>query len=383
MEVIPLTITALGPLAFPERKPGVQFRQSLPYIPGAALYGALGQVLDRQKQYNEKLFRALRCHNAYAALTGDKWVRPLPATAIQPKGDDEWQPHDSLYARVCWEQQQPSALIYAPTDASGRPWEAVGARFYGSAGFGKRKVQQRTLTRVSINRRRGTAEDQRLYSFLALSEVTEQQPTVFRGSIVCPAEQRSLVVQALQAITHLGGRQTSGMGAVAVSEAEAAPQPDNADAILQRVQTMTARFGQQAKQYNDLGATRPWPNDAGSIFTINLLSDAILLEHGWLPTNEFSAAALEELTGIKADLVRGFATTHVVGGWQVSWQRPKASALAVRMSGLWVFATEAPLTKDECAQLAALQLDGIGERRAEGYGQVRVCDNFHLKEPQP
>ena len=48
MKLVPLTIEALGPLAFPERKPGVQFRSSLPYVPGAAIYGALGMLLGPQ-----------------------------------------------------------------------------------------------------------------------------------------------------------------------------------------------------------------------------------------------------------------------------------------------------------------------------------------------
>ena len=47
---------------------------------------------------------------------------------------------------------------------------------------------RRVLTRVAINRRRGTAEDQRLYSPLVLSEVSRGQPTQFRGSVFVPQE---------------------------------------------------------------------------------------------------------------------------------------------------------------------------------------------------
>lgn len=388
MLLLTYDLEALAPLTFPERKPGVQFNASLPYVPGATLFGALGQILGAQAPFDEALFRAIRCHNAYPARPDDPWVRPLPATAIQPKGADEGE-HvaDALYARVCWERQQPPALIYAPTDDDGRPWEAVGQKFYTLSGDRPqyRSVQQRVLTRVGINRQRGTAEDRRLYSLLAIRETTEvkaeggprRAPTRFRGSIALPDGDEERVRQALEQVTHLGGRQTSGLGAVKIEVSTTGARADEPGQVLQRVAAMTRRFREQAQVYEDLGGA-PWPI-TGSIFTLNLLADAFLLEHGWLPTQELSAEQLKELTGIEATLVRAFTTTRTIGGWNVLWQRPKPTGAAVAMGGVFVFQTERPLSEEDCKRLAHLQLDGIGERRNEGYGQVRVCDEFHLR----
>jgi CRISPR-associated protein Csx10 len=387
--LLDVTITALAPLAFPERKAGTQFRTSLPYVPGATLYGALGSLC-----YDPELFTHLRCHNAYPAFAEDSWVRPLPATAIQPKGDKNVMA-DALVERVCWEIQQPPALIYAPTDPAGRPWEAVGRTFYtlpaeqepsnkadnkvphrALRSIEKRTVQQRVLTRVAINRRRGTAQEGMLYSPLVLNEVTynneskQKQQTMFRGSIVIPEESAPLVEQHLADIDFLGGRQSSGLGHVALT---ASPiEAESPQAIQQRVERMTEHFAAQAELYEQLGGEQ---FKVGTIFTVNLLSDAILLEQGWLPTQELSAAMLKEATGIDATLLRSFTMTAVVGGWNVSWQRPKPSDIAVSMGSVYVFRTK---NSPDYKQLARLQLDGIGERRAEGYGQVRICDEFHL-----
>lgn len=383
MHRVPLQIEALAPLAFPERKPGVQFNASLPYIPGAAIYGALGAWLYQQGQFDEQRLRALRCHNAYPALEGDHWVRPLPATAMQPKGidDDHARLYDSLYARVCWEMQEPAALIYAPTDAEGRPWEAVGAKFYSLNGTSRyRSVQQRVLTRVAINRHRGTAEEGRLYSPLAISEVTNQAPTRFCGSLVAPTASCTELIAALQNITHLGGRQTSGLGAVKIAIAEEGAVPcEDWESIQRRVVSMTKRFQQQAQLYTTLGGT-PWLPVDETIFTLNLLSDTILLEQGWLPTQQCSPHLLKAVTGIEADLLRAFTTTRTVGGWQVTWQRHKPTDLAVAMGGLFVFQARHPLQQGDYERLAELQQHGIGERRSEGFGQIRVCDEFHLFE---
>lgn len=382
MELLPLYITALAPLAFPPRKPGTQFRASLPYVPGTAIYGALGMHMGAQGTFESQLFRDIRCRNAYPALANDPWVRPLPMTAIQPKGAaDDTAPVDALVSRVCWEQQQPAALIYAPTDNDGRPWEATGAAFYTlkNGKLEQRRVTQRTLTRVAINRRRGTAEDQRLYSLLALNEVTEQQPTGFCGSLVCPTGKATEMHAALEALTHLGARQTTGLGAVRVTPATSVHTCEPVAEIRRRVQAMTTRFQQQAALYEELGGA-PWPIPNETIFTVNLLSDAILLAQGWVPTHELSADMLAEATGIKAHLIRAFTTTSIIGGWNVSWQRPKASDLAVTMGSLFVFQADQPLNDDQYHALAHFQLDGIGERRAEGYGEIRICDEFHLME---
>jgi CRISPR-associated protein Csx10 len=395
--ILALKITALSPLAFPERKAGTQFRSSLPYVPGATLYGALGA-----RCFERKRFMQLRCHNAYPASEEDEMVRPLPMTAIQPKGaenkdkgcehdqdKEDDQTHDSLIARVCWEQQQPAALIYAPTDEDGRPWEASGQKFYtlkwhedASYKLDTHSVQQRVLTRVAINRRRGTSQESMLYSPLVLREMMNDQPSQFRGTLVVPDEDKQVVLDALATITHLGGRQTSGLGSVLVepyglqdAATTTSQIEEEARNVKQRVKAMTDLFQKQSNLYQEFGG-KLLPD--GEFFTINLLSDAILFEQGWLPTQTLSADMLREACGVDAELLRSFTTTTVVGGWNVSWQRPKPTTIAVKMGGVYVFRATRALTEEDYRQLARLQLDGIGERRAEGYGQIRVCDEFHI-----
>lgn len=381
MSALAVRIVAEAPLAFPERKPGTQFRPSLPYVPGTVLYGALGQRLAATGAFDPALLRAVRCHNAYPAAPGDRWVRPLPMTAIAPKSDPATLA-DSLYARVCWEQQRPAALVYAPTGADGRSWDTVGRRFY-TLGPGRalelRKATQRTLTRVTINRRRGTAEDQRLYSLLALSEVQEGVQALFLGSVSCPDGMEAQLQAPLEQIEAVGARQTTGMGAVSLEVS--GPAIDDAAAIRRRVRAMTERFTAQAARYERLGGT-PWKIRPESLFTVNLLADAVLYEQGWLPTTELSAAQLERHAGVKARLVRSFSAPATVGGWQVLWQRPKPTETVVSMGGVFLFEALEPLTEADYSRLADLQRDGVGERRSEGFGQVRICDALHVPETE-
>jgi CRISPR-associated protein Csx10 len=376
-----LIIEAREPLAFPESKPGTQFRKSLPFVPGAVLFGAIGQTLAHTGQFDPDLLRRLRCRNAYPMREGDAWVRPLPATAIHPKGDDQHM-RDSLVQRVCWERQRPPALLYAPVDADGRPWEPAGQQFYTirDGKLEKRTVTQRIHTRVAINRRRGTAEDSLLYSFFAINETIPNTttPTRFIGSLALvdsgdPETWERVKALLRERVRRLGARQTTGIGGVTLDPAP--PVQDRK--VRERVEALTERFKRQIARYRRLGGSSWEPGDR-QMLTVNLISDAILLRDGWLPTHELSADMLRDMTGIETTLLRSFTTTRIVGGWQALWQRPKTTNVAVRYGSLYVFETTHALTDDHYAALERLERDGIGERRAEGFGQIRICDDFHL-----
>lgn len=409
LTVLQLEIESRSPLAFPERKPGEQFRSSLPFVPGATIYGALGSLLAQQlaqetREERERQIRAaiatIRCHNAYPAQPDDTWSRPLPMSALRAKNNRSAPPIDGLVGRVCYEQQQPAALLFLPTDDEGRPWEHPGWASYSLGDTGtpsERSVEQRVLTRVAIDRRRGTAVDRRLYSPLVISEVQRadmieaksddmslwpgdqrfrEWKTRFLGSIAVPADD-SRITPLLDQIRHLGGRQSTGLGAVTVKRTGAAD--DTPAMLLERVQQLTKVFRMQAALYERLGG-KPWPF-SGSLFTINLLADTILLDNGWLATIELSPGLLSEATGgaINATLVRSLTRSSIAAGWNVKWDRHKPTAVAVNRGSLYLFATDAPLTIDQAQALYALQCDGIGERRPEGYGQIRICDEFHLR----
>jgi CRISPR-associated protein Csx10 len=46
------------------------------------------------------------------------------------------------------------------------------------------------------------------------------------------------------------------------------------------------------------------------------------------------------------------------------------------MSGVYLFSTQNPeLWYDK---LAELTLWGVGDRTSEGFGQIKICDEFHL-----
>jgi CRISPR-associated protein Csx10 len=378
-----ISITALSPLSFAAQKPGTQFTPSLEYVPGSVLWGALGQLLQETP--------SVRFSHAFPASIGDRWVRLLPVTAARCKtnggfradsSDDRPAPHgtfDTLIDRVCAELLQPAALAYAPRCPSCLSQTKAASGYYARTQDGTyraRHAQRRMLTRVAIDRWRGTAAEELLYSPIVLSETNHVDgrdvQLQFLGQ-VWDADDSACA--AIQEITAIGGRISSGLGRV-----EIRVTPNNQPQDLEdRVRRFNAAFRQRWQMFTQLAPQRQpdWSPDEFRVFSIGLQSDAILLEHGWQPTTTLSAEQLFAHTQLDAQPILTLATAHVVGGWNVSWNRPKPTALAAQAGAVYLFRTsagEAALVK----ALEKLEQQGIGHRRLEGYGVVQCCDSFHV-----
>jgi CRISPR-associated protein Csx10 len=117
----------------------------------------------------------------------------------------------------------------------------------------------------------------------------------------------------------------------------------------------------------------------GTFFSVDLRSDALLRRHGWEPTPVLDADLLRAATGIddaSLDLVRAYAEPGWRGGWHAAWGLPSPTELVACRGSSYLFRTNNLAAWTDA--LEALELAGIGERIAEGYGQVVVCDPFHL-----
>lgn len=377
-----ITILACSPLSFAAQKPGAQYTPSLDYVPGSVLWGALGQQMQETPN--------IRFSHAFPAYAGDRWVRLLPVTAARCKtnggfradGSRDRQPHgvfDTLIDRVCADSLQPAALTYAPRCpvCSGQT-KAAGGYYAHTADntYRSRSAQRRMLTRVAIDRRRGTAAEALLYAPIVLSETNHLQDQdiqlQFLGQVWGAGESaRDLIEQ----ITAIGGRTSSGLGRVAIALTPTDQQNDLRD----RLRRFNDAFRQRWQLFEQLAPQHEpdWSPESALLFSISLQSDAILLEQGWQPTITFSAAQLFAQTQLDATLVRTFANGHVVGGWNVSWDRAKPTALAAQAGAVYLFRTHA----DEdtlVAALSTLEQQGIGQRRLEGYGVVQCCDPVHV-----
>ena len=256
------------------------------------------------------------------------------------------------------------------------------------------------MTHVAINRRRESTERGLLFSVQSIvGAVSDGKPlsnAAFRGTIVVPDAWGEARVdefkRLLEGINRLGGEQTYGLGSVEVTVREVDDEPED---IPTRVSEFNEKLNEVWSEY-PANPKPPAPN--GDYFAVDLLTPALLNTADGTPTAQLTAGMLqqraetlgfshlsdiEEVTCRDAaghDRVLMFTAPTIVSGWSAAWGLPKPTALAAVAGSVYVFRTQAIASWLEA--LAAIEAHGLGERREEGFGAVRVCDPFH-REVKP
>ncbi len=405
MKQITLTITAQAPLAIGQRKPGGSVSEAMDYIPGTVLRGAIaGQILRQSQQSPESgddfhtLFvdeQAVVFHNGYPAIAklGDddytcspNPISVLPATALSSKTDSGFKPRkagafDSLIDSYCAREH---GLFYEPNDITGDRVEPFGG-FYSKAGstYVTHSINKRLLTRVGINRQRATAQDEILYSLEVLNESQGKQtpvPSVYRSAIVVDddsvAEQLLAFIQANGDRIRLGGSASRGLGQVSI---EASLAEVKTDLLPQRIEAFNTKLQERWALWNAFSTPDPNPLKDRLFFTIGLQSDAIFTEN-WRRTMVLSEAMLGQFVGISPNNIKlemAYSSHDYRSGWNAAWGLPKDVDLVTKIGGVFLYSIP-QIEKDIwCKKLADLELWGVGDRASEGFGQIRVCDEFH------
>ena len=383
-----IQITLKSPIITGGRKPSGQAVEAVQYIRGGLIRGAVAKALLADLESNEpdadfeQLFLDDDAGIFRNCTPGSK---VLPATAVSCKDfsgfhkADDNEKHgifDTLLERIVSEKAE---WMYQPNcpKCQGRV-EAQGGFYTKSESvFTKKELNTRLLTRVAINRQRKVAEDELLYHLTALNPITaEGKEVTLQSSARIPSDLADKVAQTLrQKVKRLGGGSSRGLGKVCI----AVDKQHSSDTLSKRIDAFNEALQEVWQSYADLPNTEMGQFE-GTYFSLNLQSDAILTaEDGWQQSMVLTAPMLKEMAGCKADvtLVRSFASYDYVGGWNAAWGLPKETDLVTKMGSAFVFHTSD--IDAWLPELQTLENIGIGNRREEGFGQVFICDRFHLQ----
>ncbi|MCS6803539.1 MAG: CRISPR-associated RAMP protein Csx10, partial [Blastocatellia bacterium] len=259
--------------------------------------------------------------------------------------------------------------------------------YRGPGDYAKPEVSSHRQTRVAINRARLTAEESQLYTVQAIDE-----GSMFVGVIEVDDARAGLVRKWLPRITRIGGRTSRGFGRVAVEVKDA-----RNESVWNRLEAFNQKYQEFEKDLQVI-AHEPPAARTRTLFTINLLSDALLRTSEGLPTLRFDEKLLHDaldviltddernsssLDGFDFKLIAQYTQPALISGWQTAWQLPKEVLLASRRGGLYVFAADTGEDESRRESLIALlerlEAAGIGELREDGYGQIIICHPFHLE----
>jgi CRISPR-associated protein Csx10 len=404
MRSIPLLIIAESPLALGQAKTGSSVSNVESYISGTVIRGAVAGIMLRQSQTEERDFSQAAgsdfktlfidqqaiFQNAYPALTEKLELHPdvrvVPATALSAKNASGFKPKgngvfDTLIDRFCAEAY---GMVYDPNCPidGGRVDSFQGFYSIENNRYYSHSSATRLLTRVGINRRRNTAEDQVLYSIQVLNESKRykqrSQEMVFASTIwvhevLEKALRNYLTAQANN--IRLGGSVSRGLGKVRLKLPQRQPEQTITKRIEDFNQTLKTRW-----QRWQIFQTQPRESiEHRCFFTIGLQSEAILTEN-WLRTMVISVRILQEATGLTSGALKLHAAYSSYGqrsGWNAAWGLPKDVELTTNSGSVFLFSIDETALDLWQPKLAELEIRGIGQATAEGFGQIRVCDEFH------
>lgn len=238
------------------------------------------------------------------------------------------------------------------------------------------RLPQRSFVRVGLNRRTETAEEGILYTITAVAPQSAGRKVVFVGDLILRQEQFDFLTEQLTKHApddgegyrlRVGSARARGFG---LARLRLKPAEEEAPSVAERLRKFQASLGAE-------GGT-----DGEIFFSLTLRSPALLL-------NELGQAPPSLENGVLSPYLGEHLSSAVfmpelstfewveLDGWNALWQLPKPLSRAVAPGSVLVFKAPADQKKRIEEGLIALERTGLGERLAEGWGEVMVCDPFH------
>jgi CRISPR-associated Csx10 family RAMP protein len=414
-----VTIHATAPLLLGEKSGMSNFEQTLDFIPGARVRGAVASRAlekctqpaykdnhaacpDRQSCPFWQLFGDddIFFGNAYAGISGP--VYPVPLTAhtckyyagipeadSQSARDDAHGVWDTLVERLVHEtlvdtqfphraeilpelgQRIPKLPAWAHKEICPKCGNAAqpASGYYMPgpplASAGHVPISRRM--HVGINRARFAAEDSLLFTQESLD--TRGTNINFFAEVSAPEAKLDLLTQYLNGSHALGRGRSRGYGMVKIDMAGSRSDQD-LPMRFARLQ-VAAEKALRAWLSEDKTANKPEKFSA-QFFSLTLTSPAIFETFG----RPILVPDAGEIGIPEAFLLRAWTKPVTISGWDVAAGLPRRTRQAAAAGSVFLFAVPAGL--DVLPGLALLGENGLGEERARGFGQLQVCAPIHI-----
>lgn len=364
-----LTLEILSPVTIASNHAAFNEIYTLDYIPGTVIRGALAYTYIKEHKLTDPLrdanfkemFLSGKCvfGNLYLANT-----KLVPLSAFSCKYEPGFAPdgHGVQDMVIPLIKGEIGALEYCPQCCA--PLDSFKG-FYAKERklFKKVEVQKRLIVRTAINPVRETAKQGYLFSTEVINE-----GSYFSGNLSIANGVKDRVTQFLNQERRLriGLARTRGQGECKV----ASLQDDGQDELAERL----ARFNRCIR-------------DKATYLSVMLLSDMLLFDN-YLRFK--SRLAIDDLLDCfpsssmlaQFELLHSIASTRKISGWNYAPKvsLPKEDAVAIQKGSVFVFKSKEILSdgnKEKVINELKALPEFIGERTVEGFGQVRICDDFH------
>lgn len=385
-----ISVRGISPFALHRTRAGRQFTETLDYVPGSTLRGALADayLAKHDMNANDPDFQALFVSGqvSYPDLwpslpPNDTVLLPLSARACKRHGfDHPSSVSDGLLARA-YQSASGKKSCQEVVGVDKNQKKKCGADLDRTRGYLSDLATKKPLRlahRLRMNVAMERAIGSQAHGFLFSHETVQthvknekneddKSGMVFAGTL---RTESKASLERLKSFAPegtslgIGASRTRGLGEVEVAGWEEG---------LITTPTLSDRWDELNKKAAMVGAPK-----GKKVFSITLLSHLILRD-------ELLQPRLENLDSSdfglhpKLNCVACFANAIVVAGWNAALGMPKPDSVALCRGSVWLFETEEELQKEILDQLQQIEDAGLGERRSEGFGRVQICAPFHYK----
>ena len=395
-----LQIKPLEPLLLGETRADSQFLVGQTYIPGRVLRGAWAEWLARQGMEDQilSIVGRIRIGNFFPAA---EWRRlrytlPLPMSALscKRKGGFAGEPHPERRGHGVVDTLLPHLVYHLLKEQGARfpvPFSSIcqqcGDRMETFSGF--YAVYQGSIdqfvhfrprfhgqTKVALSRYRRASAEGMLYNASALSprasapDSDKEASLIFVGRILSGSMDDETFASFQEALSKvaLGALHTRGYGRVEVNDADIdlPSLQQRLEAFNQTLRTLWQDIRRLAANAQDLPL-----EPQGLYFSVDLLAPGVFQEQGLptlVPTLSIGGRVLKPLFWM--------TRPDTASGWSTAWGLPKPTNLAARMGSAYVYRWDGS-QEDLIPALQALEDQGAGQRRDEGFGECLICHPFH------
>ncbi len=387
-----LVLHPLSPLALHRTRAGLQYTETLDYVPGTVIWGALAETCLAEKGKPDSAFEAVFLSGKVQfgdllPTLGDKPSELLPATARMCKRDKKHikSLRDSLLDPL--RAREDNGVHICPYDNCREPLDRTsGYLIKTDQATDRFTPPTRLRVNTAIERGTGTVAKEMLFAHHTLvgwryreknSErelAKERERVLFSGTVRLsdPSLQTELDHWlAPETRLWLGAGRNRGLGEVKVVK-----WSTTSDAIP----PLSERW-RQFNEYAQKAGGKPDRRYFSLLLQSHLaLRDELLCpvlhqitpQHLGLPSGV--GWTVDANTGMPVRAI----TSLVIPGWNNALGLPKTDTVVLTRGSVLLGECAPTDEADVLARLEEIEQQGAGERRAEGFGRILACAPFHF-----
>jgi len=391
-------LKAEAPIAILRSRATSQFVKTLDYLPGSTVRGAFAEIFINKRGIDEDFKRIfveekIRFSDFLPSNSTDPpLLMPLTAAACKRHGLEH---QESLRDRL-WEEMKSSTPAKQRCQC-GEPLDRIGGYLSDMTTRQKVEIGKQLRMHVGISRATGSAMQGLLFSYEML---TEKSASFVRPENVAPRRGGADKMSALHPVTEaLPSSLKKNLMFVGMLEADAVDAPE-VFAILQQVvpdgehlsigKARTRGLGELSivsrdewsapKDFDQRWESFNKNDSANCFFAITLDSHLALKDKLGRPVlDDLSATHFGFGEKEQVKLCARFLAPAVVAGWNAAQGLPKPDTHAISRGSVLAFSAPKDSAEALREHLQQLETEGLGERRAEGFGKLTICHPFHSK----